>query len=72
MNFSLSGILASLIFSTLGIYFFKRGRKDLNNGLVVIGILLFGYSYFIESDFWMWTTGALLTGLGFFLKERNS
>ena len=72
MNFSLNGVLASLIFSVLGIYFLKRGRKDLNNPLIVIGILLFGYTYFIESDFWIWAAGIGLSGLGFYLKERSN
>jgi MFS-type transporter involved in bile tolerance (Atg22 family) len=62
MNFSVSGLFASLLFSSLGLIVFKRGRSETNNFLVAIGILLFFYTYFTSSPLADWGIGLALTG----------
>jgi hypothetical protein len=66
MNFSVSSLMASLLFSTLGLVVFRRGRAEANNLLVIIGILLFAYSYFTSSPLADWGIGLSLSFVAYF------
>ena len=65
MNFTLSGILAGLIFGTFGIYFVKHGRREAHIESVLIGIALMAYPYFVENDFLLWGIGVGLLFVGY-------
>ena len=62
MNLSLSGIMAGLIFSAVGLFAFRRGKSESNLYLVVLGIVLMGYTYFTSSPLGDWGVGIALCG----------
>ena len=64
-NLSFSIIIAGLIFSSVGWILFKHGRKEAENKIVVIGLALMLYPYFIESTKLMWLIGLALSAWGY-------
>lgn len=67
MNFSLSSLIAGLLFGILGVFFFKEGKREGNVLRILIGLTLMIYPYFIENDYILWSLGVGLT----FLAYRN-
>lgn len=65
MSFSLSAILAGLLFGTFGIYYFKKGKNEADLPLMFIGSALFFYPYFIENDYLLWGMGMGLIVLAY-------
>lgn len=59
-NFSISSLIAGLLFGIIGWWLFKEARKRTNNYNVVIGVVLMIYPYFVTQAFLVWATGALL------------
>ena len=70
MNFSVSSLMASLIFGIIGWYLFSHGRKNANNHFVVIGIALMVYPYLTKGPLADWGIGAGLCGLAYYYKNR--
>lgn len=60
LDFSISGLLASLIFSVLGFWVFKEGKRRNNLHWLVIGIFLMVYTYFVNSIYLDWGVGVVL------------
>lgn len=60
LNFNISSLIASLVFGLIGWYVFKRGRKDANNRLVAIGVIMMLYPYFVSGAIWNWGIGVVL------------
>jgi len=58
-------LFGALTFSTLGIYFFKEGKRRSHTLWVVIGIVLFLYTYFTPNVWAVWLVGAGLVSLGY-------
>lgn len=65
MNFSMSALAASFVYGVFGIYLFKHGRKKAHAPLVVIGVALMVYPYFIENEFLLWGVGAVLLAVAY-------
>ncbi len=63
MNFSVSSIMAGLVFGYLGFYFFRLGKRDSNPTMLMLGLALFIYPYFVENPYACWGIGI---GLSFF------
>lgn len=68
MDFSLSAIFSSLLFSTIGFYVFRWGRKNNDFKIIFIGIALMAFSYFTTGPWADWGVGFILCGLAYFLK----
>jgi hypothetical protein len=66
-DFSMSNILAGLIFGVIGLWIFRRGRKEANNKIVVIGMLLMVYPMFTNGPVQDWGVGVGLCWLFYFL-----
>jgi len=64
MDLSINSIIASLVFSSIGIWFFRYGKRESEPKILIIGMLLMGYSYFIENHSLMWVVGIALTAWG--------
>lgn len=47
-DFNPWSIVLSLIFSSIGLYVFREGRRKENNYWISIGLALFGYTYFFS------------------------
>ncbi len=71
MNFSVSGLLAGLLFGVLGVYFFRVGRRDVKTDLLAYGLILMIYPFFVTNDWLIWGIGAGVTALCFrSIKQR--
>ncbi len=57
LDLSLNSILCGLIFSSVGIYYFRKGKREGIMPLVVIGIAMMMYSYFISKPALNWIIG---------------
>ena len=66
---SMWGILASLVFSGAGIFYFKLGRSDGDMPLMICGIILIIYPYFVASTLYIVLIGLALLALPWALKR---
>ena len=69
MDFSISAIAASLLFSTIGILLLKEAKRRSNLKLIPIAILLMGYTYFTSNPWMDWGVGFALCALAYHLWE---
>lgn len=60
MEFSLSSVMAMIVFGVSGLYIFRAGRRQANVNLVIIGIALMTYSYLTPNPWYDWAGGCLL------------
>ena len=68
-GFSMWGILASLLFSGIGLFYFKRGMKELDVPLMLIGAGLIVFPYFISNAFFIFLIGSALTALPWIMEH---
>ena len=61
MNFSVSNLVAGLLFGVFGIYFFRIGKKNVNLKVMLSGFALMAYPYFVENKYATWGIGVVLT-----------
>ena len=66
MNISISSVLSSLIFSTIGLIYFQTGRKRPDLKLLVIGLVMMAYSYFTATPIADWGLGIALSATGYY------
>jgi len=64
LDLSVNSIISGLIFSAIGIYFLKYGKRESEPKLLVIGLVLMGYSLFVPNHALNWAIGIALTGWG--------
>jgi hypothetical protein len=65
MNLSISGLAAGLFFSVIGFWLIRQGKLRANIPVIVIGVLLFGYTYFTTSPWTDWGIGFGLCGAAY-------
>ena len=65
MDLSISSVMAGLIFSSIGLWMLRRGRVKGDNRIVVIGVLLMGYSYLTPNPWFDWGIGSILCYLAY-------
>lgn len=63
MHFSASSLIAGLIFSVIGFWLYKEGRRRTNLSLVVIAVLLMLYPMFTQNPWQDWGVGISLCAL---------
>lgn len=56
---SMGGLIAGLVFSGIGFIYFKYGKSTRSTSMMVCGVLLLVYPYFVNN-----TTYVILAGLG--------
>jgi hypothetical protein len=66
---SMWGILASLLFSGVGIFYFKRGRDTSDVPMLVTGIALLAYPYIVTDTLYIVVIGIALTALPWALRN---
>jgi hypothetical protein len=64
-----SDLLAMLIFSIIGLIYFKIAKRESQPVRLVISMALMIYPYFVPSGVWLWVAGILLTGGLYFFKD---
>ncbi len=67
MNFSASNIMASLIFSLLGLWLLRVGKREAHFSKMLIGVALMGYTYFTQTSLQAWGIGVGLCAAAYFL-----
>ena len=60
VDFSISAIASSLIFSSVGFYVFREGRKQAEIKITLMGIALMTFSYFTSGPWADWGIGLSL------------
>ena len=58
---SFANLLGALVFGSIGLTVFLIGKKKSNSKLLIIGILLMGYPYFVTNTTALYGIGAVLT-----------
>ncbi|MES2744843.1 MAG: hypothetical protein V4655_05420 [Bdellovibrionota bacterium] len=69
MNFDANFLVLGFIFSSFGMIYFNYGRKQKKYVMLVSGILLIGYAYFVVSLTWLIVWGLLLMALPFVVRR---
>lgn len=66
LSFDVPSLIAGLIFGIVGLYVFRRGKRESSLRLVVIGLGLMIYPYFVEGAVMNWLVGFLLSGSAYY------
>jgi|GEM_PF-887091 hypothetical protein len=69
MGFSWPGIIAGLIFSSVGMIAFMYGKKQGELKPAIIGMALMAYPYFVRNTVLIFVIGALLCGALYLWRE---
>ncbi|MES2801382.1 MAG: hypothetical protein V4654_02725 [Bdellovibrionota bacterium] len=64
-DISISSLAAGFLFSVIGFWLFKEGRRRAEVRLALIGVTMMGYSYFTSSPAADWGIGLSLCGLAY-------
>lgn len=64
-----AGLVFGLIFSTIGLVMFRRGKGETDLPKLVCGLLLMAYSYFLSNTYLIVGLGVLLAGGPFALEQ---
>jgi hypothetical protein len=67
--FSISNIIANVLFSGIGFVAFVYGKKMSQMRKLFLGLALMVFPYFVSNSWVMWGTGATLTAAIFFWKD---
>jgi hypothetical protein len=65
-HFSVSQIIASLLFGIIGFYVFRFGKRTLNYCVILTGVALMIYPLFTSGPLQDWGVGILLCGLAYY------
>jgi Na+/phosphate symporter len=66
-DITFSGVASSLIFSGIGLWMFREGKRKNELKVVFIGMALMVYSYFTHGPLQDWGVGAALCGLAYYI-----
>jgi hypothetical protein len=66
MHFSVSSLIASLIFGLVGFYLFREGRRRDKKMVMVIGLILMMYNMFTPNAKADWILGFILSGAAYY------
>ena len=68
IDFSPAGLMGAFIFGVIGLYVFRAGKKDVNYSLILTGVGLMVYPYFIPGVWLQWLTGFALCGVAYYTR----
>jgi multisubunit Na+/H+ antiporter MnhE subunit len=66
LSFDVPSLIAGLVFGIVGLYVFRRGKKESSMRLVVLGLALMIYPYFVDGATLNWVVGFLLSGASYY------
>jgi hypothetical protein len=69
MNFNARFLVLGFVFSSFGMIYFNYGRKQKKYLMLVAGMILVGYPYFLDSVVWLTIWGSLLLALPFVVRR---
>lgn len=67
LDITFSGVASGLIFSAIGLWIFREGKKRAELNIIFIGMALMVYSYFTHGPLQDWGVGASLCGLAYYI-----
>jgi len=67
-SFTVSQIIAGILFGIVGLYLFRWGKKNTHYPHIFIGLGLMIYPYFVTSDALTWVVGFALCGAGYYFR----
>lgn len=62
----MSNVTAGMLFSLIGYWFFKRGKREANYTVMTIGIVLMVYTLFTKTSVQSWVVGTVLSAGAYF------
>ena len=68
-GFEPGALIAGIAFATFGLYAFGRGKKRQNVPLMLIGVALLAFPYFVRETLWTIVIGGLLC-VGFYFRRN--
>lgn len=71
MNFSVSSLFAGILFSAIGLFLFREGKRRGNLMIAGIGAVLFIFTYFTPNAAADWIIGTGLCGGAYFIWKKN-
>jgi hypothetical protein len=71
MDFSPSGLFAGFVFGVIGIWLFRKGKKEAEFDFIFIGLALMVYPYFTKGPWGDWGIGAALCSLAYYRPYRG-
>jgi len=60
-SLDMNAIIAMLIFSTIGIIYYRKGKRENDTLMSICGIVLFLYGYFVYQLIYLLIIGIILT-----------
>jgi multisubunit Na+/H+ antiporter MnhE subunit len=66
LSFDVPSLIAGLVFGIVGLYVFRRGKKESSMRLVMLGLALMIYPYFVDGATLNWVVGFLLSGASYY------
>ena len=72
IHFTWSQIIASLVFTVVGVYVFKLGKKTLNYPLIFTAAAMLIYPVFTHSVLQDWGIGLALCGLAYYFHSNSN
>lgn len=76
INFLLSispwAIVGGLLFNLIGLWVFRKGRREQNKKLVWMGVALLVYPLFTMDPWPIWVIGILLCGLTYYFHQEHA
>ena len=70
-NFSPLALLGGFIFSVVGLYYFREGRKRSYAKTKWVGVALMAYPLVVSATFLIWCVGVFLWALAFYFKSEG-
>lgn len=67
IDFSVSSLIAGLIFGIVGMWMYREGKRRTDNRLIVIAIVLMVYPYFTRGPLADWGVGTALCGYAYYI-----
>lgn len=67
-EFSMSQLIAGLLFGVCGVYLLRKGRREANGWSLIIGVTMLVYPYAVTDDLLLWGIGIGLFWLGWYTR----
>ncbi|UYL07856.1 hypothetical protein B9G69_012450 [Bdellovibrio sp. SKB1291214] len=66
LDYSVGALIAGTIFGLIGIWLFRKGRRESHMPNVMVGLGLMIYPLFVTSTLYTWVVGLLLCGVSYY------
>jgi Na+/proline symporter len=70
-SYSPWALVGGFLFGIVGIWLFRKGKRETNHKVMVIGIILMVYPLFTTGALTTWAVGASLCGFAYYWKDNN-